>query len=392
MSSSDSINRRNFILSSATTLSAPAILGLAGTLGAAAANEIRAGFIGTGGRGRALLGHALKSPGVKITALCDIDPDARAKAARMASAHKPATFSYYKKLLEHKELDAVFVATPPYLHKHMVVDVMDSGRNCYAEKPLALTVEEIDAVVEAADRAKGVLQVGQQIRYHAGLHKLIDKIHGGLIGKIGFVRGQRYADWDGPGSRGPMKWLWSIEQSGDQIVEQSVHELDLINWIINDHPIRAAGLGGQNIIHEPAGTSVLDSYGLTFDYPGGRQSVFSMIKYAPYTNNMGGRIINAYGEKGSVDVQLSGPSTVVWRGKDAPEPASYEEADVNFGQRAVDDFFRCARTGEKPFCDAATGRIAALTALLGRKAIYEQRVVTWDELLKEGAPVKPLWY
>ncbi len=392
MSSSDSINRRNFIRNSAASLSAPAVLGLAGTLGAATGNEVRAGFIGTGGRGRALLGHALKSPGVKITALCDIDPDARAKAAGMASAHKPATFSYYKKLLELKELDAVFVATPPYLHKQMIVDVLDSGRNCYAEKPLALTVEEIDAVVEAGGRARGVLQVGQQIRYHHGLQKLIGKINGGLIGKIGFLRGQRYADWDGPGSRGPMKWLWSIEQSGDQIVEQSVHELDLINWIMNDHPVRAAGLGGQNIIHEPAGASVLDSYGLTFDYPDGRQSVFSMVKYAPYTNNMGGRIINAYGEKGSADIQLSGPSTVVWRGKDAPEPTRYEEADINFGQRAVDDFFRCVRTGEKPFCGAETGRVAALTALLGRKAIYEQRVVTWDELLKEGAPVKPLWY
>jgi myo-inositol 2-dehydrogenase / D-chiro-inositol 1-dehydrogenase len=392
MNSSDSINRRTFIRNSTVSLTAPAIIGLAGTLGAAESNGIKAGFIGTGGRGQALLGHALKSPGVNIVAICDIDPDSRARAAEMASAHKPATFSYYKKLLELKELDAVFVATPPYLHKHMIVDVMDSGRSCYAEKPLALTVEEIDAVVEAAGRARGVLQVGQQIRYHAGLHKLIGKLHDGLIGKIGWVRGQRYADWDGPGSRGAMKWLWSIEQSGDQIVEQSVHELDLINWIMNDHPIRAAGLGGQNIIHEPSGASVLDSYGLTFDFPGGRQGVFSMIKYAPYTNSMGGRIINAYGEKGSVDVQLSGPSTVVWRGENAPEPTKYEEAGIDFGQRAVDDFFRCARTGEKPFCDAETGRTAALTALLGRKAIYEQRVVTWDELLREGAPVKPLWY
>ena len=392
MSPADSINRRKFIRYSAVSISAPAVLGLAGTLGAASGDEVRAGFIGTGNRGRTLLNHALKSPGVKIAALCDIDPAARAQAAETASAHKPKTYSYYKNLLEQKDLDAVFVATPPYLHKHMIVDVMDSGRSCYAEKPLALTVEEIEAVVEAANRAKGVLQVGQQLRYHRGFHKLMPRIHGGLLGKIGFLRGQRYADWDGPGSRGAMKWLWSIEQSGDQIVEQSVHELDLINWVMNDHPLRAAGLGGQNIIHEPAGANVLDSYGLTFDFPGGRQTIFSMIKYAPYTNNMGGRIINAYGEKGSVDVQLSGPSTIVWRGENAPDPEKCEEPDVNFGQEAVDDFFRCVRTGEKPFCDVATGRIAALTALLGRKAIYEQRVVSWDDLLREGAPVKPLWY
>jgi predicted dehydrogenase len=366
-------------------------MGLAGTLGAAAGTEVRAGLIGTGNRGRALLGHVLKSPGVKVAALCDINPDASGKAAEMASGHKPKLYSYYKNLLDQKDLDAVFVATPPYLHKQMIVDVMDSGRSCYAEKPLALTVEDIEAVVEAVNRASGVLQVGQQLRYHTGFHKLMPRIHSGLLGKLGFLRGQRYADWGGPGSRGAMYWLWTIEQSGDQIVEQSVHELDLINWVMNDHPVRACGLGGQNLIHEPAGANVLDSYGLTFEFPGGRHSIFSMIKYAPYSNNMGGRIINAYGEKGSVDVQLSGPSTIVWRGEDAGEE-KFEEPGVNFGQHAVDDFFRCVRAGERPFCDVETGRDAALTALLGRKAIYEQRVVTWDDLLKEGAPVKPLWY
>ena len=385
------VSRRNFLQNSAIALGAPAVLGMAGRLAAQGPAGVRYAIIGIGGRGTDLLQAALKAPNALCAALCDINDDALAVAAKTAADHKPKTFSYYKKMLDQKDLDAVFVATPPYLHKAMVVDVLESGRSCYSEKPLALTVNELEAVTAAAGSAKGCLQVGQQIRYQTQLRQLVPRIHSGEFGKIGFLRGQRYADWDGPGSRGPMYWLWSIVESGDQIVEQSVHELDLINWVMNDHPIRAAGLGGQNIINEPPGADVCDTYGLTFDYPGGRQAVFSMVKYAPYTHNLGGRIINAYGEKASVDLQLSDPCTIVWRGKDAPSPETVHVPDVDMTYEAVADFFRCVREGDRPFCDAEVGRSAALTALLGRKAIYERRVVTWEELLIEGAPVKPVW-
>jgi len=391
MKKSNPLSRRSFLADSAIAISAPAVLGLAGRLTAQDSAAVRFAMIGIGGRGSELLSQALKAPGARCTALCDISDEALARASQAASEHKPATFSDYRKMLEKQEIDAVFVATPPYLHKEMILNVLASGRSCYTEKPVALTVEEIGAVAEAAKGAKGCLQVGQQLRYQTQLRQLMPRIHQGEFGKIGFIRGQRYADWEGPGSRGPMKWLWSIAQSGDQIVEQSVHELDLINWIMNGHPLRAAGLGGQNLIHEPPGADVFDTYGLAFDYPGGRQAVFSMVKYAPYTHNLGGRIINAYCEKASVDVQLSDPCTIVWRGEKAPEPEQVHVPDVDFTFEAIKDFFHCVREGDRPFCDVETGRTAALTALLGRKAMYERRVVTWEELLAEGAPVKPVW-
>jgi len=390
MEEKKSVTRRNFFQQGAVVFGVPALLGLSNSLFAKGAEQLNCGMIGTGGRGRNLLRRIVNSPGVRVTALCDINPQALEAALDIVGKHKPRTYTYYKSLLEDKELDAVFVVTPPFLHHSMVMDVLASGRSCYCEKPLCTTVDDLNKVVEAAQASKGILQVGQQLRYLPVFRKVMPMLHQGYLGKIGFIRAQRYSNWNGPGSAPPMRWLYSIEESGDQIVEQSVHELDVLNWVMNDHPVRIAGLGGQNMIFEPEGREICDHYGLTLEYPGGRHAVFSMLKYAPNQNNMGGRITHAYGEKGSIDLKFGSPNTVVWRGKQAPEPTEITAEEADMTQKSVDDFFRCIREGEKPFCDGETGRIAALTALLGRKAIYERRTVTWEDLLREGAPVKPI--
>jgi len=388
MEKKPAVSRRDFLQRGIAAASAPAVLALAGNLTAGnAAQEITCGFIGTGGRGRNLMENALKVPGVKVTAICDINQDALAKSLALAGERKPKTYTYYKKLLEHPELEAVFVATPPHLHKPMIIDVLDSGRHCYAEKPMCITVHDLDLVVERSRSARGILQVGQQLRFLPQYHMLMERLHGGEFGKIGFIRCQRYGNWNGPGSRGEMRWLWSIEESGDQILEQSVHELDVINWLMNDHPVRIAGLGGQNMIFEPEGCNVCDNYGLTLEYPGERHAIFSMTKYAPY--EIGGRIINAYAEKASIDAPISGPNKIYWRGKDGP-PEEITADKVNLTLEAIKGFIQSIRQGTQPLCGAETGRTAALTAMLGRKAIYERRVVTWDDLLVEGVPLRPI--
>ncbi len=386
MEKNSAVSRRDFLHQGVAAASVPVVLGLTGNLLAQKAGKvITCGVIGTGGRGRYLMENALKVPGVKVVALCDINQEALDKALALAGDSKPKTYTYYQKLLEQPDLEAVFVATPPFLHKAMIIDALDSGRHCYAEKPMCITVHDLDAVLERSRTAKGILQVGQQLRFLPQYHRLMERLHKGEFGKIGFIRCQRYANWDGPGSRGKMRWLWTIEESGDQILEQSVHELDVINWLMNDHPVRIAGLGGQNVIFEPEGCNTCDHYGLTMEYPGGRHAIFSMTKYAPY--ELGGRIVNAYAEKASIDAPLSGPNKIYWRGKETP-PEEITAEEVNTTYESVKGFFDCIRQGSRPLVDAETGRTAALTAMLGRKAIYERRVVTWDELLVEGAPVR----
>lgn len=381
-------NRRDFIRRSAGMAgAAPAVLGLGERLfGQVGKSDLLCGMIGTGGRGQTILRSLVQVSGVRVAALCDINPQALEQAKGIVAGHAPRTYSYYRDLLEQGDLDAVFVVTPPYLHKPMVVEVLQAGLHCYAEKPIALTVNEIEEIRKEAGKAKGILQVGHQLRYRSYYRKIIPLIHEGKIGPVGFIRAQRYANWDGRPRQGRMYWLYSIEESGDQIVEQSVHELDILNWLMNDHPLRLAGFGGQNLLDTPPGNQIMDHYSLSLEYPGNRHATFSMLKYA--VREMGGTFIHAYGSKGVADVSYTGPARIVWRGE-AERVEEIQAEDVDMTLESVRHFFTSIREGKEPLCNIETARLAALTALLGRTAMYERRVVTWEELLGKGAATLP---
>ncbi len=267
------------------------------------------------------------------------------------------------------------------------VKALWAGFHCSAAKPLALTVNELDEIREVARSSNRILHVDQQLRYRPQYLQAMEKIHGGEIGEVGFVRAQRYSNWNGesrkPDFRDTKTWLYRIEQSGDTIVENQIHNIDIINWIMNDHPIRATGLGGQNMIRWE-GNELLDNYGLTFEYPGNRYAIFSKISYA--VSDLGGTFIHAYGSKAGADVSYSGPVTFFGREKDS-KPVIIDAQNVDMNFLSMRDFFESIRKGKQPFADVQVGRDAALTTLLGRKAIYEKRTVSWEELLKEGAPL-----
>jgi predicted dehydrogenase len=176
-----------------------------------------------------------------------------------------------------------------------------------------------------------------------------------------------------------------VEQSGDTILENQIHNIDVINWIMNDHPIRAAGLGGQNMIIW-SGNELLDNYAVTYEYPGNRYATFSKISYA--VSGLGGTFIHAYGEKAGADMSYSGDVKFIWRGKDTAATEIKADA-VNMNLFSIQDFFQCVRNGKQPFAGIEIGKSATLTTLLTRKAIYEKRSVTWDELLREGSAPLP---
>ena len=127
------INRRHFFFGAA------AAAAMQSRAGAQGANEkVRAGFIGVGGRGSTLLRHTLVEPNVEIAAICDLKPDRLDKAASAASRDNPKTFSDYHKLLEQKDIDAVYIATPCYLHSEMAIAAIQAGKHVYCEKPAGI--------------------------------------------------------------------------------------------------------------------------------------------------------------------------------------------------------------------------------------------------------------
>jgi len=381
------VSRREFVKTgSAAAVGAPVALSLAGrAFGAQGSNEIRCAVVGTGGRGRgAHIKSILNVPGARVVAICDPKQAALEEALAMFSDEKPTTYTYHRELLDKEDLDAVFIASPPVPHRAQIVDTLQRGLHCYAEKPVVLTVSDLDEVEQEAKKAKGILQIGQQLRYATGFRKVAKMIHDGEIGDIGFVHARRMSNWYGPGAEEQeMRWLWSIEDSGDQLVEQSIHNIDQINWILDAHPVKCTGLGGQNMVYEPKGRDTSDHYTVIYEYPGKRIVTFTMIKYA--VRGLGGSATHFYGEKGACD--LWGHS-FVGRERNAEPRVIEVPEDENSTQLAIDDFFRCIREGTHPYCWIEMGKTALLTALLGRKAFFEERVVTWDDLLREGAPIR----
>jgi len=384
MGQNHGISRRRFLGSSVG--SATVVLGSASALHAATStksaaqtpsNEIRCGFIGIGGRGSALLQIVCTTPGARVTALCDNEADHLNRANEMAKEDKPRLYGDYHEMLDDKDIDVVFVASPCYLHKEMFVAVLQSGRHCYGEKPLALSVRDINEIVRVQKASGKVFQIGTQLRYDGRVRANIKAIHDGVIGEPVLIRMSRHNFRDMDHTR---NWLFKRDTSGDIIVEQAVHEFDVCNWIFKGVPQRACGFGGQSVLFDPPGRNVMDHYSLSFDYGKDKKVSYSHSYITGKKSPVEGIQIYVLGSKATMDV-LRGTIHSRPDGKESTVPP------LEKGRRdriAVESFFKDCREGGKPRADVETARDATLVALLGRKALYEERVATMKQLLAEG--------
>src|SRR3954454_10669551 len=136
---------------------------------ARAEDVVRTGMIGVGNRGSWLLTDVLAERRAKVTAVCDIKPDRLDKAVTAAGRDTPAALTDYKRLLERKDIDAVFIATPCDLHPEMATAALHAGKHVYCEKPLAITPEAVREMLHVVRRAKPVFMVGLQRHSDNGL-------------------------------------------------------------------------------------------------------------------------------------------------------------------------------------------------------------------------------
>lgn len=363
------MNRREFLIGS---------LASAPLLAQPIDEAIGTGFIGVGNRGSYLLKTTLAQPGVKVTALCDIKPDRLDRAATLATRDNPATVSDYRRLLERKDVVAVYIATPCDLHARMAIDALEAGKHVYCEKPVGITPESIGELVRAARKAKTVFQVGQQMRSDARLRQTIQKVHDGVLGKIIMVKAQRHAgddlNHDGPSA----DWFFNASRSGDVIVEMAVHNLDECNWVIGSRPDRAAGFGGALLWKDdPPGRTNMDGYTLSYDYANGVKLSFTQVFFHPGGLPGGGQFAYVYGTEGAVDLNAS---MYYPRGRKAAPVQLVEKTEAGGRDTHIAAFFESIRTGAKPPADIEIGATAALTSILGREAIYRKKVMTWQEL------------
>ena len=174
---------------------------LAGSIAAAAAGQtsqqtVGTGMIGVGNRGSYLLGAVLVQSKAKVLALCDIKPERLDKAATTAARDNPATYADWRKIIDRKDVDAVFIASPPDLHSEMAVAALRAGKHVYCEKPIGVTPAQVQAVVEAAKKSNKVFVPGQQLRSIGEYMEAMRKIREGIIGDVIMVKAQRHAPAD----------------------------------------------------------------------------------------------------------------------------------------------------------------------------------------------------
>jgi myo-inositol 2-dehydrogenase / D-chiro-inositol 1-dehydrogenase len=365
--------RRSFLQLPAVTA---AVLGAPAVLPAQSSphDAIRVAFIGVGNRGAYLLQHTLKAPNVRVVALCDINPETLQAVMERAreAGHTPEAYSDHRKMLERKDIDAVFIATPTDSHKDIAIAALELGKHVYAEKPMALTPEECRIVSNAAQSAKGIYQAGFQLRYDPRRRVSMEFIGQGGIGDVLYCQGYRHTG-DLPRETA---WYFNAARSGDNIVEQACHILDLFAGAINTNPVRAYGSGGINLYKDvPPGRTTMDNYSVIYDFPGDVRVVFSHIYFDP--PGFSGIKERVYGSRGAIDLATATWVELSKRGDNKLEVP--EQGDSTYLSIAA--FLENARNRRQPATNnAESARRSTLMAMMGRTSIYEKRVVTWEEV------------
>jgi predicted dehydrogenase len=348
----------------------------------AAGEPVNTAFIGVGNRGSYLLKGTLDLPDVKVVALCDIKPDRRDRAATAAARDNPQTYADWRRVIDRKDVNAVFIATPCDLHVEMALAALRAGKHIYCEKPVGITPESINEVWRAGKNAKTVWQTGLGMRSSERNQAIISKIHEGIAGKVIMVKAQRTAgndlDHNGPSA----DWFFNAKRSGDVIVEMAVHNLDACNWVIGGRPERAAGFGGTLLwVNEPPGRTNMDGYTVSYEYQNGVKLSFTQVFFHPGQMPGGSSSSLVYGTKGGVDMS-SGTYYPRERGAAPVKLVEGDRRQRGPGQRDthIAGFFESIRTGAPTTADLRVGCTASLTSILGREAIYRKKVVTWTDL------------
>jgi myo-inositol 2-dehydrogenase / D-chiro-inositol 1-dehydrogenase len=230
---------------------------------------------------------------------------------------------------------------------------------------------------------------------------IAQKIQGGALGKIATVAGNYNAPASTEKTRPGIKpdeyrlrnWLWDRVLSGDILVEQNIHIIDLCNWMLAAHPLKATATGGRNILKHYG--DCWDNYQVDYTYPGDVHFSFASTQFGSDGKFDAG--LKLFGEAGSATVPYSGPIQITganaWEWQDAKTPAAGSGQfaangsfldNLEFADREKDRAFIESITSGRAHNQIAAGVETALSCMLGRLAGYQRREVTWDDLLAHG--------
>ena len=400
------VTRRDFITSTAAAVGTLAVpLAVSRSAHAAGSDTLRVGLVGCGGRGTGAAHNALEaSPQVRLVALADVLGDRLEDCrGRLASLGDRAIvdddrchvgFDAYRALIAG-DLDVVILATPPHFRPMHFAAAVEARRHVFMEKPVAVDPTGIRAVLAAADEADAhglSVVAGTQRRHEACYRAAIRRIEEGAIGRIVAAR----CSWNMGGlwMKPPRpewtdmewqlrNWLYFTWLSGDHIVEQHVHNLDVANWALRAHPVRALGLGGRQVRTDPNYGHIFDHFAVEYEYPG-HVLVTSTCRQI---DGCAGRVEEAlYGTDGFMVTRpghavIEGENRWRFEGVNPTNPYVQEHRDLI---RSI--------TGGPRLNEARNVAESTLTAIMGRMSTYTGREVTWEQAMSSTLDLSPPAY
>lgn len=384
-------NRRDFLKTSSM---AAAGLMLSGNFAwANPATTLKVGLIGCGGRGTGAANDAVKGTSdVVIWAMGDLFEDRLDSAfnelknaigdkLKVSPERKFSGFDAYQKVLA-SGVDVVILATPPGFRPAHFQAAIEAGKHVFMEKPVAVDpvgVRKVMAAAELASQKKLCVVAGTQRRHDPKYRQTIQRLQDGQIGQI--LGGQVYWNQGGlwKADRKPgmsdvewqiRNWLYFTWTSGDHIVEQHIHNIDVANWVLKGHPVRAVGMGGRQVRVDPAYGHIFDHFAIEFEYADGTK-ILSMCRQQDGTESKVGETF--IGTKGTSNAKDSIRGEQPWKYKG-------EGPDVNPYVQEHTNLFAAIRGGAY----INEGRQVAestLSAIMGREAAYTGQIIEWDVLL-----------
>lgn len=396
--SHDDSSRRDFLKTSAVVAGATMASGLLTPGAHAAGNDVlKVGLIGCGGRGTGAATQAMKAdPNVKLVAMGDAFADRlqyslnylKTKVGKQVAAkidvkpeHQFVGFDAYKKVIE-SDVDVVLLATPPHFRPMQLHAAIDAGKHVFAEKPVAVDAPGCKSILEACEKArKKNLSIvsGLCWRYHHGKRETIKRVQEGGVGDIVTLqcnyntgalwmkeRQQGWSDMEWQ----LRNWLYFAWLSGDHNVEQHIHSLDKMAWVMGDeYPVKAVGMGGRQVRTDPSYGHIYDHHAVVYEYKNGVKLFSFCRQWDKCAQDVTDYVM---GTKGTCDVmkhKISGENK--WRYK-----AKRGFIDDMY-QTEHNELFASIRNG-KPINNGEYMTKSTLMAIMGRMATYTGQNITWE--------------
>jgi len=200
--------------------------------------KMRLGMIGTGGRGT-MYRLWKDNDRVEVVAGADINPAARDRFA--ADLPKAFVTDDYRRVLERKDVDAVAVCTPDWLHREHAVAALEAGKHLFCEKPLAITIEDCDEILRAWRKSGKRMMVGFNMRYAYFVLKMKELVDAGVIGEIKTVWTRHFVGWGGRFYF--HDWHANSANTTSLLLQKGTHDIDVMHWICGSHTVRTAAFG-----------------------------------------------------------------------------------------------------------------------------------------------------